>query len=267
MTRRPLHPLAALPVAAFLTTTACSAIATDKALPAAKSPAATATPASPSAADTSAPPSPKPTTAPALTPAQAQSALVTDTDLGEPWTPTAGAATWRDGLLKATANSKDCQRLLDTLYAEELFGADARVRARTGLDDTWNEAQLHHQVVADRPEDVDKTLAWLKTLPKKCGKFTAATATGAVQNAEVTEQDLPEVGDARQGLRLTLSGETPDGEQSTLTLDLAAVRVGGDALVLTNGGLGDVYTEITQVVAELGAQRLTEVRKQGRVQV
>lgn len=181
------RPLLALPLAALLATTACSAIATDKALPA-KKPAASPTTAAP----TTAPPSP--TTAPALTPAQAQAALITDTDLGEPWTMTEGAATWRDGLLKATANAPDCQRLLDTLYTEKFFGADAQVRARTGLDDTWNDAQLHHQVVADRPADVDKSLAWLKTLPKKCGRFTAATATGAVQNAAVTEVQLEKTG-------------------------------------------------------------------------
>lgn len=261
MTRRAHLPLA-LPLAALLATTACSAIATDKALPAKKAPAS---PTTTSAAPTTAPPSPA--TAPALTPAQAQAALITDTDLGEPWTMTEGAATWRDGLLKATANAPDCQRLLDALYTEEFFGADAQVRARTGLDDTWNDAQLHHQVVADRPADVDRTLTWLKTLPKKCGRFTAATVTGAVQNAEVTEAPLPEIGDTRQALRLTLNGESADGEETTLTLDLAAVRVGDDTIVLTNGGLGDVYAEITQAVAELGAKRLTDVRRQARAEV
>ncbi|MEU6373657.1 hypothetical protein [Streptomyces sp. NPDC046909] len=261
------RPLLALPLAALLAATACSAIATDKALPAKEPRGAKVSPtmASPTAKPT-APPSP--TTAPALSPAQAQSALVTDADLGEPWAATEGAATWRDSLLKATANAPDCQRLLDSLYAEEFFGADAHVTAATGLDDTWNDAQLHHQVLADRPADVDKTLAWLKTLPKKCGKFTAATTTGAVQNAQVTEAALPgELGDARQALRLTLNGESPDGETTTLTLDVAAVRVGDDVLVLTNGGLGDVYAEVTQGVAELGAKRLADARKQARVQV
>ncbi|MFD3835845.1 hypothetical protein ACFWWC_06240 [Streptomyces sp. NPDC058642] len=254
------RPLLALPLAALLATTACSAIATDKALPA-KKPAASSTTAAP----TTAPPSPA--TAPALTPDQAQAALITDTDLGEPWTMTEGAATWRDGLLKATANAPACQRLLDTLYTEEFFGADAQVRARTGLDDTWNDAQLHHQVVADRPADVDRTLAWLKTMPKKCGRFKAATATGTVQNAEVTAAPLPKIGDARQSLRLTLNGESAAGEETTLTLDVAVVRIGDDTIVLTNGGPGDVYAEITQGVAELGAKRLTDVRKQARVEV
>ncbi|WP_159391255.1 hypothetical protein [Streptomyces viridochromogenes] len=106
----------------------------------------------------------------------------TDADLGEPWAATEGAATWRDGLLKATANAPDCQCLLDTLYAEEFFGADARVTASTGLDDTWNDAQLHHQVVADRPADVDKTLTSLKSLPKVCGECTAVATTSSLGN-------------------------------------------------------------------------------------
>ena len=45
-----------------------------------------------------APPSSRP-----LTEAQAHAALVTEGDLGAPWAPTQGAATWRDGVLKATA--------------------------------------------------------------------------------------------------------------------------------------------------------------------
>jgi hypothetical protein len=57
------------------------------------------------------------------------------------------------------------------------------------------------------------------------------------------------------------------GEPVTLTVDVAAVRVGEDAFTLTNGGLGDVYTEVTAAATELGARRLAEVRKQGRVQV
>ncbi|MBE8471332.1 hypothetical protein [Streptomyces justiciae] len=260
MTRRAFLAVAlVLPLA----TTACSAIRTEKAAP------ATATPSA-SAAKSSAPPAstrPTPASVPALTPAQAQAALITYTDLGEPWAPTQGAATWRDGLLKATADAPDCQKLLDALYSERLFGAGAHVRAATGLDDTWDDAQLHHQVVAVRPADVDRTLAWLKTLPKKCGTFTAATATGAVQHAAVSDPRLPRIGDARQALRLTLAGESADGDETVLTLDVAAVRVGDDALIITNGGLGDVYPEVTQAVAELAAQRLADVRKQARVQV
>lgn len=202
-----------------------------------------------------------------LTAAQAQAALVTDADLGEPWTPTQGAATWRDGLLKAKTEKPDCQRLLDALYADALFGADTRPRAVAGLDDEWNEAQLRYQVVERKSADVDRTLAWLKTLPKKCGRFAATTVAGGVQDVQVADAGLPEVGDGRQGLQLTMTGESPDGEPTTLTLDVAAVRVGDDAISLTNGGLGDVMTDATQTAVQLGTERLKEIRKQARAQV
>ncbi|KOV73783.1 hypothetical protein ADL00_04275 [Streptomyces sp. AS58] len=209
---------------------------------------------------------PSATASPALTEAQARSALITEVDLGEPWAPMQGTATWRDGLLKAKApdDRPDCQRLLEGLYTDELLGAPAR--AVVGLDGGYAQTQLRYQVTAQRPADVDRTLAWLKTLPEKCGTFTAVTAGGATQEVEVFEAELPEVGDARQGLRVVLTGEQAD-EPSVLTVDVAAVRVGVDALTLTNGGLGEVYNEITTGVTELGAQRLAEVRKQARAEV
>ncbi|GAA3300198.1 hypothetical protein GCM10020295_40310 [Streptomyces cinereospinus] len=160
-------------------------------------------------------------------------------------------ATWRDGFLKASAPVAlpDCQRLLDALYSDELLGAPAR--AVVGLDDGYADAQLRYQVSAQRPADVDRALAWLRTLPQKCRQFTATTARGAVQTVQVADSRLPEFGDARQGLRVTLTREEA-GQPVTLTVDAAAVRVGQDAFTVTNGGLADVYTEVTQAVAELG---------------
>jgi len=245
----------ALVLGALLTATACGA---DGSEATAKRPAS----ASPTASPTTAAPS-SPASAPALTKAQAQAALITDADLGEPWSPTQGAATWRDGMLKASTKNADCRRLLDALYAEEFFGPDARTRAVTGLDDDWDEAQIRYQVVAHPPKEVDRTLSWLKSLPKKCGEFTAVTATGALEYASVTERELPEAGDTRQGLRIYLT----TADETTLTLDVAAVRVGDDAIVLTNGGLGDVPQDATWVATELGAERLAEVRRQGRAEV
>jgi len=260
--RTPRVTAAALTLATLLTTTACSALSTPPTAP-----------RPPITRPTSAPPS-KPPASPAavstLTEAMARAALVSEQDLGEPWMPTQGAATWHDGVLKAKADVPECQRLLDALYADDLFGADAHPRAVVGLDDEWNEAQLRYQVLSRPPADTAKTLktlAWLKTLPQKCARFAATTTTGAVLGAQVTEAPLPEAGDARQGLRVLLTGESPDGEPTTLTLDVAAVLVGEDAISVTNGGFGDVQAEVTQTVVELGAQRLTEVRKQGRVQV
>jgi hypothetical protein len=247
-----LHTPATLLTATLLTATACTAGA-----PAAKNPAASARPS----AATSAP------APPVLTQAQAQAALVTATDLGEPWAPTQGVATWRDGLLKATTDSPECRRLLDALYADDLFGGDTGARAVTGLDDPLDQAQLRYQVLALHAPDVDRTLAWLKSLPRSCGTFTAVTAHGAVQGVTVREADLPRVGDARQGLRVTLSGETADGDPTVLTMDVAAVRVGDDTIAISLGGLGDVAPEATRAAMETGVRRLTEIRKSGRAQI
>jgi hypothetical protein len=248
MTRPPARVLlaSALSAAVLLTATACSAIGS-----AAKSSGRTDPAASPAA----------------LTSAQAQAALITQADLGEAWFPTQGAATWRDGMLKATTEDPDCRRLLDTLYSEELFGPDAGTKATAGLDDTMNEAQLRYQVVTHRSADLDRSLAWLKTMPQQCAQFTATTDQGLVQDVQVTDMQLPAVGDARQGLRIELATETSDGEPFALTLEVAAVRVADDAIALTNGGLAGVSSDATQTAVQLGAQRLTEVRKQGRVQV
>ncbi|MFE6282716.1 hypothetical protein [Streptomyces sp. NPDC057877] len=265
MTRPPAAvraPLAAVLLPVLLATGACSALADP---PTATAPeVAASTPASP-AARPSAPAAPA--TAPGLSTAQARAALITEADLGAPWVPTEGAATWRDGYLKAKTTAgtpADCQRLLDGLYADELLGAPPR--AVVGLDDSYTGAQLRYQVTAQRPAAVDRTLTWLSKLPKTCAEFTATTASGATEHVQVYDAALPDAGDARQGLRLTV---TPEGaeEAATLTLDVAAVRVGDDALALTNGGLDVVWSEITQAVTELGAERLAAVRKQGRAEV
>lgn len=208
-----------------------------------------------------------PAAAPVLTAAQAQAALITDADLGAPWTPTQGTATWRDSLLKAQTAIPDCQRLLDALYADELLGTPAATQAVTGLDDTDDEAQLRYQVAAFPSADVDRTLTWLRSLPQKCANFTATTTRSGTQTVTVTEATLPNVGDAREGLHLTLTGTTPEGDQSTLTLDTAAVRIGDDTITVTNGGLANVPADATQRALEVGAQRLTDVQRQGRVQV
>ncbi|QNP75853.1 hypothetical protein IAG44_19355 [Streptomyces roseirectus] len=213
-------------------------------------------------------PSPKPSsTAPGvLSEAQAQAALLTVADLGAPWTATRGAATWRDGVLKSTSAVPECARFLDALYADELLGAPAR--AAVGLDDADTDAQLRFQVTAQRPAaEVDRALAWLKTIPQVCARFTATSPTNVLQDVTVTEAPLPAAGDARQGLHVTLTSYNEDGEPSTLTLDVAAVRAGDDAYTLVNGGLGDVANEATQIAVQLGALRLADVRKRGRVQV
>ncbi|MFC8679457.1 hypothetical protein [Streptomyces griseorubiginosus] len=252
-------PAAVFGLAVLLGATGCSALSTPPTAP--KPPITRPTSAAPAS------PKASPASSTALTEAMAQAALITEADLGEPWTPTQGTATWHDGVLKGKTELPDCQRLLDALYADDLFGADAQPRAVVGLDDTWNEAQLRYQVFALDPARTDKTLAWLNRVPGKCGQFAATTATGAVLGVQVTAAELPETGDSRQGLRVLLTGQSPEGEPVTLTLEVAAARVGEDAIMVSNGGFGDVTTDATWTALQVGAQRLTEVRKRGRVQV
>ncbi|MCT7355484.1 hypothetical protein N4P33_25490 [Streptomyces sp. 15-116A] len=258
----------ALSLTALLTTAACTADDRVRSgLPAGVEQEATAS------ASTAAPAAEQPSTAPpaGLTEAQLRAALITEMDLGEPWVPTRGVATWRDGLLKAQVEDEKedapCRRLLDALYTEELFGAPAGPRAVVTLDDAYNGSQLRYQVASYRPEDVDRTLQWMRTLPDTCGEFTARTARAGEQGVEVEELELPDAGDARAALRVTMTGETADGEPTYLTVDLAAVRVGEDTITLTNGGYGEIAPEVSQGVVELGAERLTEIRRQGRLEV
>ncbi len=121
---RPL-PAAALSALLALTAAACSTGGREADRPAATAPATVRSPAA----------LPQATAGPLLTRAQARAALITEADLGAGWEPTRGAATWRDGLLKAGAEPPDCGRLLDVLYTEDLFGADTAPRAATALDE------------------------------------------------------------------------------------------------------------------------------------
>ncbi|MFF3461896.1 hypothetical protein ACWCQN_21390 [Streptomyces sp. NPDC001984] len=254
MSLRPARLLAsALAVTALLTVSGCLSREPDRAGHAASDAPSTG---------------PRSAAASALTAAQAQAALITDTDLGSPWTPTEGTATWRDTLLKATTDLPDCQRLLDVLYADELLGGTPAAHAVIALDDGDDQAQLRYQVASLPPADADRTLAWLRTLPQRCGQFTAATTAAGPQYVQVSEAALPPVGGARQGLRITLTGQPQSqyDDPVTLTLDVAAVRVGDDAIALTNGALGTEPSDATRQALERGVQRLTQIREQGRVQ-
>lgn len=207
--------------------------------------------------------------APGLNAAQARAALINEADLGAPWMPSEGAATWRDGLLKATTNAvPDCRRLLEALYTEELLGPPSRSPAVVTLDDGDDQAQLRYQVAAHRPADADRALAWLRTLPGTCGQFLAQTVSSGVEAVQVQELPLPAVGDARQGLRVTLTGESDaNGNAPVLTLEVAAVRIADETIVLTDGALGAVPPDdSTRRALEVGAQRLAQIRDQARTQ-
>ncbi|WP_089100338.1 hypothetical protein [Streptomyces hyaluromycini] len=235
-------------------------------------PKADAPAAAPTAAERPAPASPAAspgtgTGTPALTPEQAQAALIGESDLGVPWTAAEGTATWHDGLLKAATGQPGCQRLLEALYTDELLGAPAGPQAVTALDDGDDAAQLRYQVDASRSADVDRTLAWLRTLPSICGQFTAQTTAAGTEAVRVTDAGLRDFGDARQGLRITLTAQPSAADDpTTLTLDVAVVRVGDDAIVLTAGALGTLPDDTTGQALDTGVQRLAQVREQGRAQ-
>ncbi|MEQ8145641.1 hypothetical protein [Streptomyces sp. OP7] len=259
----------ALSVTALLITAAC--VGHDRDVPRALPQGVSEPPAEPSPT----PSAPTPSavtgterTTPVLSEDQLKAALITEADLGPPWTAGQGAALWRDGMLKATTDDADCGRLLETLYTEEPFGAAAGPSASVTLDDTEDDTQLREQIGPHRPADVERELAWLAALPEKCGSFRATTVRSGTQTVEVTELPLPDqAGDARAALRMTMTGKTPDGTPTRLTVDLAAIRVGEDTITLTNGGLGPVRPEITQAMAQLAADRLAEVARQGRLRV
>ncbi|MEU9452735.1 hypothetical protein [Streptomyces sp. NPDC048277] len=251
-----------LAVAGLLAASACTAVVP---------PEASAPGSSPTAAERPAPASPgtspgSPGT-PALTAEQAQSALISEADLGVPWTLSGGTATWHDGLLKAATGLPDCQNLLDALYADELL-EPAGPHAVAALDDGDDEAQLRYHVIASHSADIDRTLAWLRAMPGTCGQFTARTTRSGTETVQVADAGLTALGDARQGLRVTLTGESPENGDAptTLTLDVAVVRVGDDAIVLTDGALGTLPAHTTEQALDLGVRRLAQVRELGRAQ-
>ncbi|MFF7841028.1 hypothetical protein ACFZC6_19705 [Streptomyces ossamyceticus] len=197
--------------------------------------------------------------APALTDARARSALLRQGDLGGAWSGTRGAATWRDGLLKGRTDPAECQELLDAFYAEDLLGAPRGGRAVTGFDDDEYGAQLRYQVGAYDPAQVDERLDHFRSLAGECREFTVTGFGDREYAAEVTPVDLPRgIGDARQGLRLVVRGDV-GGEEGALTLDLAAVRVGDTAVLLTHGGLYGIDEATTREAARAGAERLQQV--------
>ncbi|MFE7766235.1 hypothetical protein [Streptomyces sp. NPDC057438] len=208
------------------------------------------------AVDDTASPSPSASSAPALTDARARSALLRQGDLGDAWAGTQGAATWRDGLLKGRTDRPECQELLDAVYAEDVLGTPRGGTAVTGFDDYEYGAQLRYQVGAYDRAEVDARLGNLRRLVDDCGEFTITGAQGREHGAEVTPVDLPgDLGDARQGLRLVVSGDV-EGEDSALTLDLATVRVGDTAALVTHGGLYGIDDTATRDAALAGAKRL-----------
>ncbi|MDF3148160.1 MULTISPECIES: hypothetical protein [unclassified Streptomyces] len=262
MSRRPSRPVrvvaSALAAGALLTTAACS-----------DDGAGTGTGSR--ASDVSASPlarkQPTSSPSPVLTEAGAQAALITEADIEDEWTQVKDteAENWHDSLLIGTvdvsdfltakADAADCQRLMDSLYDDDLLGKPSGANALRGF--TQDDSRLLYQVASYDRSDPQDSLNWMAKLPDECDQFTM-TEDGEERTVQVIETTLPDVGDAREGLRLTVQGRT-GGEEATLTLDVAAVRVGNDAITVTAGGLdGDEHDSVEQAV-KLGTQRLEDV--------
>ncbi|MEU1292872.1 hypothetical protein ABZ439_10620 [Streptomyces sp. NPDC005840] len=265
MARRPSRPARVLATAvaagALLTTAACSDGGS-------RSSGTAAAAATPLAADSASPsPSASPMTSPPgrLTRAGARTALITEGDIEDDWTQVKSAGRWRETLLvgkvdvadflTAKTDAADCQKLMDSLYGDALLGRTAGPSALTGFQD--GDSRLLYQVAAYTPKQLDTALASLRTLPAKCASFTA-TGKGGKRAVRVTEQSVPNEGDARQGLRVTVQGAM-GGSPTTLTLDVAVVRVGDDAITVTAGGLSGGRPDAVTDAVEQGTQRLKDV--------
>ncbi|AQS66407.1 hypothetical protein [Streptomyces pactum] len=276
MSRRPSRPVRlmtrALAAGALVTTAACSA---DGGEPAAASDtaAAQARSASPAAERREAgevpagQPTGSPRTLPStLTESGAKAALLTEADLEGDWNQVQDADKWRDRLLvgevdvsdflTARTDAADCQKLLDSLYRDDLLGEPSGPSALTGFEQ--GDSRLLEQVAGYDRAGLDDRLKWLDSLPRKCDRFTATDDAGEKRTVQVTEASVPEVGDAREGLHVTVRGTAADNP-ATLTLDLVAVRVGTSALTVTGGGLdGGEASSVEQAVRQ-GTERLKTV--------
>lgn len=202
-----------------------------------------------------------------VSPRPGQAALITENDLEGNWNQVKGAAD-RGGtlligkvdvaqFLTAKANAADCQRLLDALYDDDLLGKPTGASALAGFEQ--GDARLLHQVAAYNRVRLSAAPAWLKTLPVRCDQFTATDAKGGRRTVQVTSASVPKQGDARQGLHVRVQG-TANGEPATLTLDVAAVSVGSDAITVTAGGPAGGAHPSLELVVRKGAQRLKDVQ-------
>ncbi|MFC7846333.1 hypothetical protein [Streptomyces sp. NPDC057382] len=197
----------------------------------------------------------------------ARTALITEADIEDDWTQVKDteAENWHDNLLigKVDVNdfisgknqAADCQRLMDSLFDDDLLGRPSGASALRGF--VQGDSRLLYQVASYDRTDPQDSLTWMSTLPEKCDQFTV-TDGGDKRTVQVVETSLPGVGDARQGLRVTVQGDA-GGDPATLTLDVAAVRVGDDAITVTAGGLDGDENDSTKQAVEQGTQRLQDV--------
>ncbi|MFF0002742.1 hypothetical protein ACFYQT_04660 [Streptomyces tibetensis] len=197
----------------------------------------------------------------------ARTALITEADIEDDWTQVKDteAENWHDSLLIGTvdvsdfltakAQASDCQRLMDSLFDDDLLGRPSGASELRGLEQ--GDSRLLYQVASYDRTDPQDSLNWMATLPEKCDQFTVTDGKDK-RTVQVIEISLPKVGDARQGLRVTVQGSA-GGDDATLTLDVAAVRVGDDAITVTAGGLDGDENDSTKQAVQQGTQRLQDV--------
>ncbi|MGV4886242.1 hypothetical protein ACSR0Z_06430 [Streptomyces viridosporus] len=201
-----------------------------------------------------------------LTETDARSALITESDIEDQWTQVKDPRSWRDSLLvgqvdvaaflTGKSDAEACQRLVNALYDETLLGSPSGASALTGFQE--GDSRLLYQVAAYQKDDLDDSMTWLKSLPDTCDQFTLTGSGSGRRTVQVVEASLPEEGDDRQGLTVTVKG-TSGGDPVTLTLDVAAVRIGADAITVTNGGLDGADHDTTRAAVEQGTPRLEDV--------
>ncbi|MEU5463703.1 hypothetical protein ACH4KU_06320 [Streptomyces althioticus] len=196
----------------------------------------------------------------------ARNALITPADIEDDWTQVRDPREWRDTLLVGSvdvaafvdgqSDVQDCQRLVDALFDETLLGKPTGASAVTGFQE--GDSRLLYQVAAYDKAELDDSMQWLSELPDTCDQFTLTGGDAGERTVQVIETSLPQVGDNRQGLTVTVKGES-SGDPVTLSLDVAAVQMGADAITVTNGGLDGADHDTTSAAVEQGSQRLQEV--------
>ncbi|MFI0504404.1 hypothetical protein ACH3WN_16435 [Streptomyces albogriseolus] len=196
----------------------------------------------------------------------ARNALITPADIEGDWTQVRDPREWRDTLLVGSvdvaafvdgrSDVQDCQRLVDALFDETLLGKPTGASAVTGFQQ--GDSRLLYQVAAYDKAELNDSMQWLSELPDTCDQFTLTGGDAGKRTVQVIETSLPQGGDNRQGLTVTMKGES-NGDPVTLSLDVAAVQIGADAITVTNGGLDGADHDTTSAAVKQGTQRLQDV--------